>query len=216
MDGYLVVVPVIAPREATAAARRTWDIDSPRLLVVDNTPDGAYAEGPWLYHHANGENLGVAASWNVGLDYDADLTIIMSSYLELDDGLAKTCDRIVSVANEFGCVTWCAMHLFAMSRKTVDICGRFDENFRVAYSEDCDMIRRWELGGCHTADAPMPKIAVPSVCPQARSITLGLASPPIAENRERYIRKWGGDFTQETFVTPFDDPSLTIKDWGPA
>jgi hypothetical protein len=133
MDGYLVCVPTIAPREVTAAARRHYNIDSPRLLIVDNSPTGEYAEGPWLYHHENGRNLGVAASWNVGLDYDADITIFLSSYLELDDGLALTCERIVEAANEYGCVTWMAMHAFAVTRKTVEVVGRFDEFFRMAY-----------------------------------------------------------------------------------
>lgn len=215
MDGYLVCVPTIAPREMTAAARRHYDIDSPRLLCVDNSPTGEYAEGPWLYHHENGRNLGVAASWNVGLSYDADITIFLSSYLELDDGLAKTADRLCEAANEYGCVTWAAMHCFAMTRKTVEICGLFDENFKVAYFEDTDMIRRWDLGGCHNGENPMPKIAIPGSCPQAKTMTSGLVTPPMDKNRSRFLAKWGGEFNHEVFETPFNDLSLTIKDWGP-
>lgn len=62
----------------------------------------------------------------------------------------------------------------------------------------------------------MPKIAIPSTCPQAKTISLGLASPPMAENRARFLAKWNGEFNHETYTTPFGDPNLTIKDWGPA
>lgn len=172
MTSWVVCVPIIAPRDVTAAARRGWDVDSPNLLVVDNTRTGDYREGAWQYVF-EGRNLGVAASWNKGLDLDCDVTIFMSSYLELDDGLSTTVERLLDAANDYGCVTWAAMHLFAMTRKTVEVCGRFDERFEVAYFEDTDMIRRWELGGCHTGANPMPKIAVPSTCPQAKSIELG-------------------------------------------
>lgn len=213
---WVVCVPVIAPRSETAAARATWDVDAPNLLVVDNTPDGDYAEGPWLYHREpEGTNLGVAASWNKGLDLDRELTIFLTSYMVLDEGLARTVERMIEAANEYGCLTWQACHLWALSRKTVEVCGRFDEGFEIAYYEDTDMIRRMDLGGCHTPANPIPKIAVPAVCPQARSITLGLSSPPMEKNRARFLAKWGGDFNHEVFTTPFDDPSLTIRDWGP-
>jgi hypothetical protein len=61
----------------------------------------------------------------------------------------------------------------------------------------------------------MPKIAIPGTCPQAKTMTLGLATPPMDANRARYLRKWGGEFNHETFETPFNDPALTIRDWGP-
>lgn len=129
---FIVCVPVIAPREVTAAARRHYNMDSGDLFIVDNTSTGEYAEGAWRYHH-EGKNLGVAASWNKGLDLGCDLTIFLSSYLELDDGLAVTVARMREAANEYGVVTWAAMHAFAMTSKTVEVVGRFDEFFRMAY-----------------------------------------------------------------------------------
>jgi hypothetical protein len=215
LPDFIVGCPVIAPREATAAARRQWNLDSVDIAVVDNSPTGEYSEGAWLYHRdPDGRNLGVAESWNAVLALGADLTIIVSSYLELDDGLATTVERIREAANEFGCVTWAAMHCFAVTRKTVESSGVLDPYYRVGYSEDCDWIYRWELTDCHSPSNPMPKIAVPSTCPQAKTLALGLAKPNVAENRARYIAKWGGDFTKETFTTPFNNPEWGVKDWG--
>lgn len=214
---WIVVVPVIAPRSETAAARATWDVDAPNLLVVDNTPDGAYVGGPWEYHRdPDGRNLGVAASWNVGLALGREFTVFLSSYLVLDEGLARTVERMIDAANDYGCLTWQACHLWALTAKTFEVCGRFDEHFHPAYFEDTDMLTRMELAGVHCGANPIPKIAVPGICPQARSLALGLARPDMDALRARFRAKWGGDPFQTTHRTPFNDPSLTIQDWGPA
>lgn len=210
---WIVVVPVIAPRAETAAARATWDVDAPNLLVVDNTPDGAYAGGPWEYVN-EGRNLGVAASWNRGLDRGKELTIFLSSYLVLDEGLARAVERLIEAANDYGCLTWQACHLWALTRKTVDLTGTFDERFKVAYYEDTDYVARLELSDCHSAANPMPKIAVPGICPQARTLELGLAAPPMEENRARMVAKWGGVYPDFKFKHPWDNPNIDVRDWN--
>lgn len=211
---FVVCVPVIAPRAETAAARAMWDVDAPNLLVVDNTPDGAYAEGPWQYVAAP-HNLGVAGSWNRGVDLGKPFTVLMSSYLVLDEGLARTVERMMAAANEYGCLTWQACHLWGLTAKTFEVCGRFDERFWPAYFEDTDMLTRMEIAGVHCGANPIPKIAVPGVCPQARSLALGLASPDMDALRARFRAKWGGDPFQTTYTSPFNDPGLTLHDWGP-
>jgi len=209
---WVVCVPVIAPRSETAAARATWDVDAPNLLVVDNTPGGDYADGPWRYHH-EGRNLGVAASWNKGIALGKEFTVFMSSYLVLDEGLARTVERMIEAANDYGCLTWQACHAWGFTRKTFEVAGTFDERFRVAYHEDAEFIRRLEVTGCHSAANPMPKIAVPGSCPQARSIHLGLAAPPMQANHDRLVAKWGGVYPDFTFEHPWNDPSIDIRDW---
>lgn len=209
---WIVVVPVIAPRSETAAARAMWDVDAPNLLVVDNTPDGCYAGGPWEYE-GDGTNLGVAASWNRGIARGKQFTIFMSSYLELDQGLAKTVARMIDAANDYGCLTWQGCHLWGFHRKTFDVCGTFDERFRIAYHEDAEFIWRMDVTGCHNAANPMPKIAVPGMCPQARSISLGLAVPPMDANRDRIIAKTGGIYPEFTYKHPWNNPAIDIRDW---
>lgn len=212
---WIVCVPVIAPRAETAAARATWDVDAPNLLVVDNTPDGAYVGGPWEYAGGDGQNLGVAGSWNKGIDAGKRFVIFMSSYLVLDEGLARTVERMIEAANEYGCLTWQACHLWGLTAKTFEVCGRFDEQFHPAYFEDTDYLTRMEIAGVHCGSNPIPKIAVPGICPQARSLQLDLARPDMDALRARFRAKWGGDPFQTTFQTPFNDPALTIQDWGP-
>lgn len=102
VEDFIVCVPVIAPRSETAAARAAWDVDAPNLLVVDNTPDGCYVGGPWEYEGGTGENLGVAGSWNRGIGLGKPYTILMSSYLVLDEGLAKTAERMLAAPTSTG------------------------------------------------------------------------------------------------------------------
>ncbi len=209
---WIVCVPVIAPRSETAAARATWDVDAPNLLVVDNTPDQAYAGGPWG-HVGDGTNRGVAPSWNEGLKLGREFTILMSSYLVLDEGLARTVERMIEARNDFGCLTWQACHLWALTRRTVDEVGLFDEGYKIAYYEDTDYLVRCEIAGVHSPANPMPKIAVPGICPQAKSMTLGLADPPMDANRQRFLDKWGAVYPDYAYKHPWNNPDLTVKDW---
>jgi hypothetical protein len=100
-----------------------------------------------------------------------------------------------------------------LTAKTVEACGLFDERFWPAYYEDTDYVRRLELTGCHSAANPMPKIAVPGVCPQARSLQLGLAQPDMDKLRDRHVRKWGGVYPDYVFEYPWNDPSIDVRDW---
>lgn len=212
-DDWIVVVPVIAPRSETAAARATWDVNAPNICLIDNTPDGAYVGGPWEYEHDNGRNLGVAASWNRGVNRGKEFTIIISSYMEFDEGLARTVERLIEASNDYGCLTWQVAHVWAFTRKTFDIVGTFDERFRIAYQEDLDFVARMDVTGCHSAANPMPKIAVPGICPQGRSLQLGLAAPPMEANTARIIAKWGGTYPDFKYEHPWNDPSIDVRDW---
>lgn len=213
-DDWIVVVPVIAPRAETAAARATWDINAPNICLIDNTPTGEYVGGPWEYEGGDGQNLGVAASWNRGVNRGKEFTVIISSYMEFDEGLAKTVERLIEASNEYGCLSWQACHVWAFTRKTFDLCGSFDPNYYPAYFEDVAMLRVMELAGCHNAANPMPKIAVSGICPQAKSLELGLAKPNMDRLRAYYHACWGGDPFKETFTHPFNDETKPIS-WHP-
>lgn len=216
MTTWVVCVPVIAPRSETAEARATWDVDAPNLLVVDNTPDGCYEGGPWQYARSeDGTNLGVAASWNRGIALGCDQTFFVSSYLVFDQGLARTVERMQEAANEWGCLTWQACHAWMLTRKVFETVGIFDEHWYPAYFEDSCMLTRMEIADIHSPANPIPKIAVPGMCPQARSLQLGLAQPDMDKLRDRFRRKYGGDPFQTTYKTPFNDPNLSLADWGP-
>ncbi len=214
VSDWVVCVPVIAPRSETAAARATWDVDAPSLVLVDNTPDGAYAGGPWEYEGGTGVNLGVAASWNRGIARDKQFTVFISSYMEFDEGLARTVDRMIEASNEWGCLSWQACHVWGFQKETFAVAGLFDTNYWPAYFEDVAYLRVLELAGIHNAANPLPKIAVSGICPQAQSLHLGLAHPDMDKLRAYYHACWGGEPFQETFKHPFNDDTKPIS-WHP-
>jgi len=98
--------------------------------------------------------------------------------------------------------------------KLLRVCGRFDQNFTPAYFEDNDMHRRIILAGLTTKIHAGAKAFHHGSATQ-NGTPGGPVTPPhqFEQNRAYFIRKWGGNPTQESFSTPFDDPNKTIKDW---
>lgn len=88
--------------------------------------------------------------------------------------------------------------------------GDFDEKFWPAWYEDNDSHRRAKLLGyrevCVTA-APMVHFGGVS--------TSMIDNPHSGESQKHYMEKWGGlpYPASETFMTPYNDPNLTPKDW---
>lgn len=106
---------------------------------------------------------------------------------------------------------------FLIKPEFFDLIGKFDENFIPAWYEDNDAHRRATLAGlrlvCTTA---------------ADSVHLGgtttrlMPNPDSGHSQAYYISKWGGmpithpnDLPKEHHLTPYNDPSLTLKDWRP-
>jgi hypothetical protein len=94
--------------------------------------------------------------------------------------------------------------------------GMFDENFAPAWYEDNDSHRRATLAGlreiCTTA-APMVHIGGVTTHMMENNVGSG-------GSQAYYIEKWGGipeshplQAQKEHYLTPYNDPNLTIKDW---
>jgi GT2 family glycosyltransferase len=99
---------------------------------------------------------------------------------------------------------------FLIHRSYFDLVGTFDENFIPAWYEDNDAHRRINLLGFKaitTTKAPMVHFGGVS--------TSLVDNPDSSVSREYYIKKWGGipHPAKEIFTTPYNDPSLTPKEW---
>lgn len=94
---------------------------------------------------------------------------------------------------------------FMLSKKTIDEIGYFDENFYPAYFEDNDYHYRINLKGLRGVKINR------SLYFHYGSRTLKggpdikkLCNAGYVANREYYIRKWGGEPGNESFLTPFN------------
>lgn len=104
---------------------------------------------------------------------------------------------------------------FLIHKTFFDLIGRFDENFNPAWFEDNDAHRRITLLGYKAiTTTAAPQIHFGGVA------TSMMENPDSSQSREYYIKKWGGlpvghvgPKGTETFVTPYNDPTLTPREW---
>lgn len=187
-----------------------------RLAVIWNTPK---------------HNLGVAASWNIGISdvlaNRRDWLVILSAGVRFGprggrDFLGWLRDfqeerpDILGVEGGDG-LGW---HLLAFPRHVLERVGEFDAEAFPSYFEDNDYsVRIQRAFGRDTKDpefqGPLwPKVTVDAHLESvAHGIKLGNVTVNFEELRRRFERKWGPD---ESFATPYNDPSLDYTYTGPA
>jgi len=92
--------------------------------------------------------------------------------------------------------------------------GRFDENFIPAYFEDNDYHYRIKLAGMRATSANTAPFYHYGSRTQNGGTAPVVPSQQFETNREYFARKWGGYPDNEQFTTPYDDASLTLRDWS--
>jgi hypothetical protein len=129
------VIPATC-EDLTDLCLERYDLDPDALLIVDNSPDSFCrkyeSRGFRISYHPH--NLGVAASWNLGVKTlkDGDILWIVSRSMFFPRGwsvLAEAAEK----ASEWGVNTYHGWHLVGMTKKSFDLIGKFDENYYPAY-----------------------------------------------------------------------------------
>jgi hypothetical protein len=200
------ILPVMIEKIADKCIA-SYDLDPHNLMIVDNSKRGfckKYIEkGFDVYSHP--ENLGVPASWNIGMKSDADFLFIVSESLIFNKGFSELIEKL-QFANEWGLLTNQAWHCIGFTRKTIEKVGLFDEQFYPAYFEDTDYCYRLKINHIHNeGNNNMPKVEIDVTC-QGTALVLksGLVSVKFDRLIEYYKHKWGGLPDQEKFLTPFN------------
>lgn len=231
---YKILLPVTNSPELVQDKLRELPLD--RLILVNNFDNQevgllcnqAEDNGAEVYRYP--KNLGLAASWNLGLrricrDHD-DFVIFLSVSAILDgDRSVKTfVDEIRTYEDRYGgqcryiASHKATLHFFAHTRRSVDIGGEFDENFWPIYFEDTDFSRRSILNGVKKEVVwfNLDHLA------RSREYSLGVKSDRrlfrlhqmnASRIGEYYTSKWGGVHLSETFIHPFNDPEIGVNDW---
>jgi hypothetical protein len=189
-----------------------YDLDPAALLLVDNSPDGCCRE-----HEARGfrvayhpHNLGVAASWNLGVRglVRGELLWIISQSVFFPQGW-NVLEQAAEQASEWGINTYHGWKLVGLTKRSFGLIGEFDENYYPAYFEELDWCRRRDLWNTQSSE----RMTYPHNFLLAgtwgnniaihRQMAGQVPWDPQHHGRAYYIAKWGGDGGHERYSVPF-------------
>lgn len=202
----LITVPCL-DTFVSRACLRNISLDPHDVLVIDNTTSNGFAEEcrqKGYRIHTEGRNLGVSASWNIGLrtviDEEIDFLVVMSAAVIALYGLDDLSDNLHDDKNlihkrletRFG---W---HLKPISRLEVLDVGEFDEGF-FAYYEDVDWERRAYLA--HWRETKGIDVNALDLGPGHAAFHVPLN---YEELHRRYLRKWNGPPGEEVYLRPWN------------
>lgn len=169
-----------------------------RIVVVDNGGrfDAAYAGRLDRVEVVRpGKNTGTAGGWNAVFRAAGERDVVVMA----NDDVTVTRDGIAALAAAVEDHRGGAMasdhtvphhswSLYAMSRQLWDRIGPFDERFWPAYFEDDDYERRLALHGVSNLHVKAIRSHVGSASTATKTPA---AAAQFAENRARYVEKWG-------------------------
>lgn len=171
-------------------------------------------------------NRGLAKSWNQGIiaaqELAADVTIIANDDVQMDRNDLRVLARAAYENPEAGLIVcegynqgnWQILQhvIFAINPIALATVGFYDEQFVPIYFEDCDYSRRLALAGVPIHNAG------PTGIQHESSASINTVPALSAQNQQTfpanhryYVEKWGGEPGQERFLTPFNDPTLSLK-----
>jgi glycosyltransferase involved in cell wall biosynthesis len=231
MGKYKILLPVTNNPELVR--QKLIDIpDKTKLILINNFDNEEVedlckrAEGSGSEVHRYPKNLGLAASWNVGLrkmvEEDLDFIIFLSVSARFDKSINYFVDKIYHVENKKPYYRYLAsptatLHCFAHTRKAVEVGGYFDENFWPIYHEDTDFCCRSTLNGFGE------KVRMLNLRDVVSSISYSLSMSDrrlfrlFQLNAERmgdyFIEKWGRIGPIPLYKSPFNNPNYGINDW---
>lgn len=208
-----LLVPTIA-LDISLLDRLAASVDHPirDKVVINNGRNGALDQ--WKKSHPDwsvldqDENLGVAGSWNLAplIFPRDDAWLICNDDIWFNPGfLRQFCEAIDTHATSHDVIRLnetSPYYCFPWTRHNLDDYGTFDENFWVAYHEDCDMNRRLTLAG-----AKWNNIFQGPVVNHGKPKCGGVEYNALIQGvglflRDYWRRKWGG-FPQPTYAAPF-------------
>ena len=204
---YSIVIPTINRadllREAYDDLIATGLLDaSEGLVIVDNgNQDLSFIGHPKTTIFKEPRNLGVAGSWNKGINYsfnalNADVVIVLND----DIVLGKTPEYLQPFLQQTGNTFFVSNYywsIYLISKNVFNTIGEFDTQFFPAYFEDNDYHHRLtkfpELSYVNTHELN------PKVMRNSQTIQKDPSlNATFGDNQQKYIRKWGGTPGQET------------------
>lgn len=180
-----------------------------KVYILDNGNQDIKTQNKNQIIFKTDENIGVASSWNFLAERAFAEGYVRILMLNDDIELVKDENLINQKLNKYAdhCLvlhdgTWCS---FMLPKVVFDLVGPFDEDFFPAYFEDNDYEYRVKLHP-HT-EIEIDDVLSPTLYRNSMTIKKDKTlNNNFAANEKRYITKWGGMPSKETFKTPFGLP----------
>lgn len=199
-------------------------IDTPiHPIVIDAWRNNRGVSGAW--------NEGMKRAYNMGYRYaiisNDDLKFTPGSLRAIYDTLVETGAGTVSpnqvrlpirqhsFENE-GLREGADFFCFGIDiDQVVETAGWFDQQFYPAYFEDNDMHHRMNLSGVKGyIRTDIDVIHEGSMTQKFDRHNPNVTTEKFEAHRGYFRKKWGGEPGQEAFITPFNEPDLTVRDWN--
>ena len=217
MSVPVLICPVLNRPELLYAMLESIDHPIDKVVVIDNGDVVDPNWHDWYPQHRivrPGHNLGVSASWNLGIKATphAKWWLIVNHDITFGAGDLARLEETVN-PRAAALYFMLGMAAFSVTRHTINAVGLFDEGFINGYDEDLDYARRCDL-------AHLPRVEVGWTGTHVGSATI-MADPAVrsanalshSTNDAYYARKWGGPKEGgETFDTPFNR-NAGLGDW---
>jgi GT2 family glycosyltransferase len=207
---FCILIPTINRKDLLIEALDFYTTHMPntQILVWDNGKQ-AIPTYPNTEIFEADYNYGVAASWNALIDKAWERRI--ENYLILNDDVILRCGEGIINQMLVKCAETKAFHrcrpfynwsAFLLRKSTFDLVGQFDENFKRCYFEDNDYQYRMRLAG-------IPIVYEDDLNPEIYRNSQSILKDPLLsnyiDNRDYFVKKWGGMPDSETHKTPFNE-----------
>jgi GT2 family glycosyltransferase len=182
------------------------NIRETEIIILDNGKQGIASAVPSIKVFESNYNKGVAGSWNWLIN--KAIAEGHTHFLVLNDDiiLKRYVSEIQQIIDRYDEMTfhrprpfynWSA---FILNKTIWDKVGQFDESFVKCFFEDNDYEYRMKLAGVNInyEDGLNAQVYRNSQTIERQPLLGGYI-----ENREYYIRKWGGVPNEEVYKTPF-------------
>jgi len=197
-------VPVLNRPDLLDEMLATVDVEVGRLIVIDN--GDVVGDIPKAEVIRPGHNLGVAASWNriMAEVPEAPWWAIIGFDITFSPGDLARLAQTMNDATTATLALLGTFSVFGINQATIDLVGRFDENFHPAYFEDNDYDYRCQLAGVPITGLPSGLLHRVSSTIQSSPVYSRENSRTFPWNHAYYQEKWGGSPRGERFASPFN------------
>jgi len=204
----VVAIPTINRADLLndALAKYFEDFKNTHIAICDNGKQDIITREENFMIYRPEQNLGVAGSWNMLMDYSDKIGATHVLMLNDDIYLGKSAETILYLIRhnpDFDFINsfqnWCSFILKIDMWKKVD---GFDTEFFPAYYEDNSMDYKMTLVG---AKKTWTSFLDPILYRNSMTIAKDPAlNSRFMQNRQMYIDMWGGLPTEEKFTTKFN------------